>query len=407
MHFAYVWLILWVKTIRGDVMDFDKVIDRHKTGSVKWDLTEELFNSPDALPMWVADMDFDNPEPVKKALKSMIDNDILGYTFPKDSLYDSIINWQNTHHDMHVEKEMILFSPGVLSSIAVSVQSFTEAGDTVLVHDPVYPPFCSIVEKNNRNVLTSALILKDGQYVMDFEEIESILKRPDVTLFILSNPHNPGGRVWNEHELTKLVNLCIRHKVILISDEIHSDLVYSGHTCISPVTLNDQYKKWVVTLHSATKTFNIAGVKLSYAIIYDQDLKNRFVSVQHQTELDAVNTFGMIATEAAFNHGESWRSELMAYLTFNRTYIMNFFDQYLPHVSYMAPQSTYLFWFDASTLNIEPECLKNHFAEKGKIALNDGISYGQNGKCFMRLNFAVPESVLKDGLNRIRKVFEQ
>lgn len=388
-------------------MDFNKIVNRVNTGSIKWDKAERLFGSSDVLPMWVADMDFDNPSPVKEALHNMINYEVLGYTFPKDSLYQSIIDWQSEYHGMTLKRSHISFSPGVLSSIAVAVQAFSQEGDGVLIHDPVYTPFSSMVKKNNRIVYRSNLLIKDNKYTMDFADIDRQMAEQNIKLFILSNPHNPGGRVWSEEELIQLVSLCIKHKVLLISDEIHSDLVYDPYKVVSPVTLKESYKNWVITLHSATKTFNLAGVKASFIIVLDPSLKAKIKTVQQQTELDIINSFGMCATEAAFRQSREWHQELLKYLYENRQLIMDFFDTYLPDVPYMVPESTYLFWFDASKLNIESKKIKQAFADKGKIGLNDGLSYGDNAPDYMRLNFAVPKSVLSEGLNRIKEVFDQ
>ena len=387
-------------------MDFNKQIERFNTGSVKWDMLEEFFGDKDILPMWVADMDFDNAKEIKEAIKQLVETQILGYTFAKPSFYNSIIDWQKDRHDMVVSKEDILLSPGVLSSIAVIIQALTEEGDGVLIHDPVYTPFAMIVEKNNRTVYRSTLVEEDNLYKMDFNDIEKQMQDHSIKLFLLSNPHNPGGRVWSKDELLKLTDLCRQYRVILISDEIHSDLVFRDYTCISPVTLNQSYKDSVITLHSATKTFNIAGVKASFMIIYNEDLRNKVVHTQEQTELSSVNSFGLAATEAAFSKSREWHKGLMNHLETNRTKVIDFFNDSLQDVSYMAPQATYLFWFDASTLNIENNKLKKTFAEVGKVALNDGISYGPGGKAYMRLNFAVPESMLEDGLKRIKRVFD-
>ncbi|MFO8069602.1 MAG: MalY/PatB family protein [Alkalibacterium sp.] len=389
-------------------MDFDKVVNRKGTGSVKWDRAEKIFGRDDVLPMWVADMDFDNAKPIKDALRALIDNEVLGYTFPQDSLFTAIINWQRENHNMEVKREHIMLSPGVLSSIAVTVQALSQPGDSVLIHDPVYAPFHSMVNKNNRQVHRTPLKIEHGQYTMDFKDIEKQFKtKENIKLFIISNPHNPGGRVWSKEELTELVELCKKYNVILISDEIHSDMVYSENTCTSPVTIDESYKNWVVTLHSATKTFNIAGVKASFILAFNDELRSKIIEVQEETELDIINTFGMKATEAAFSNSKDWHKQLLLKLEANRSIVMEFFDTQLPNVSYMVPEATYLFWFDASNLNIENEKLRETFAQVGKIGLNDGLSYGPNGKSFMRLNFAVPESLLEDGLNRIKTVFDQ
>lgn len=387
-------------------MDFNKEIERRNTGSVKWDMLEEMFGDKNVLPMWVADMDFDNAPEIKQAVKRIIDTEILGYTFPQTSLYHSIIEWQKERHHMDVSKEDILFSPGVLSSIAVIIQALTKEGDGVLIHDPVYTPFSIVVENNNRRVYRSELTIEDNLYKMDFKDIEDQMRKHSISLFLLSNPHNPGGRVWSREELQRLTELCQRYGVILISDEIHSDLVYTDYTCVSPVTLDQSFKDVVITLHSATKTFNIAGVKASFMVIYNEELRSKVVHIQEQTDLSSVNSFGLAATEAAFSHSRDWHEALMNQLEKNRQTVIDFFRTALPEVSFMIPQATYLFWFDASSLDIEETKLKETFADVGKVALNDGISYGLAGGSFMRLNFAVTEPMLEEGLNRIKHVFD-
>lgn len=386
--------------------DFDKLIDRSGTNSVKWDAREELFGSATALPMWVADMDFQNAITIKNSLHTLIDDQILGYTLPSDSLFHSIIDWQKERHQMVISKENILFSPGVVGAIAVCVQAFTNPGDGVMIHDPVYTPFSSVVQSNGRTVYRTPLVIENGQYAMDYDHIAQTFKDQKIKLFILSNPHNPGGRVWSKKELTQLAELCVEYKVVLISDEIHSDLVYSDSTIYSPVSLKEEFKNWVVTLHSASKTFNLAGVKLAFYIVYNEEFKEKIQAVQHETEQSSVSTFGMVATEAAFSKSKDWHKELMEYLETNRKLVTEFFDQKLPGVFYMKPESTYLFWFDASTLNIDNEKLKQTFVKIGDVALNDGLSYGYSSEQFMRLNFACPISMLEEGLQRIKKVFD-
>lgn len=389
------------------MIDFNQKINRTGTNSVKWDALLERYGTTDILPMWVADMDFKNAEPIKKALHKLIDEQILGYALPSEELVSSIINWQEKRHQMSLTSENILFSPGVVGAIAICVQAFSNIGDTIMIHDPVYYPFTNVVKTNQRKLIRSNLINDNGRYVMDFEDIERKLKEQDVKLFILSNPHNPGGRVWTKEELQKLTSLCVEYKVILISDEIHSDLVFKESTCYSPVTFKGEYKKWVVTLHSATKTFNMAGVKLSFFFVFDETLKKKIIEVQEQTEQSNVTTFGMVATEAAFAESEEWLDALLDYLEKNRQLVQNFFDSELPHVEYMLPEATYLFWFDASSCNVPVEQLNKAFAEIGGIALNDGASFGPTGAGWMRLNFASPHKMVEEGLKRIKKTFEE
>lgn len=385
---------------------FDRIIDRQNTKSVKWDTCGELFQSLDVLPMWIADMDFRVPAPVLDSMKEVLEKGILGYSYPCPSLFEAIINWQRESRKLELTREDILFSPGVVSSLALSVQSFTKKGEAVMVHDPVYPPFSSMIETNERKLIRSSLKIKNGQYQMDFQEMEEKFVREKVRLLFLCHPHNPGGRVWSSFELSQLMELCQKHHVLVISDEIHSDLVYPGIDFISPVTLKEEYKQSVITLTSVTKTFNLAGIKNSMIFVLDPFLREKMQLVQAKIEMDQINTFGYIGTESALCYGKPWLNELMDYLDETKTMVCHFFDQHLPHVFYMVPEATYLFWFDASSLGIPDEDLKIYFADIGKIGLNDGGAYGPSGTQFMRLNFAAPRPVVQEGLERIKKVFE-
>lgn len=386
--------------------NFDEKILRRGSGSLKWDAVEERYGEKELLPMWVADMDFKNAEPIREALHTLIDEQILGYTLPSDELYHSIIEWQKERHNMELTPDNILFSPGVVGAIAVCVQAFSNEGDAVLIHDPVYYPFSNVVKANDRKLIRSSLTTDKGKYRMDFDDIEFKMKEHDVKVFILSNPHNPGGRVWSKEELEKLTELCVKHQVILVSDEIHSDLTFSDVTCHSPVTFKEEYKKWVVTLHSATKTFNIAGVKCSFFFVYDEELKEQIIQTQEKTEQASITTFGLVATEAAFASSQDWLEELLDYLEENRQLVLDFFDKELPEVEYMVPEATYLFWFDGSSCKVDNEELKQAFSSIGGIALNDGASFGPEGAGWMRLNFASPRAMVEEGLHRIKKTFD-
>jgi cystathionine beta-lyase len=387
--------------------NFDEEIVRIGTGSLKWDALEERYGETGILPMWVADMDFQNAAPIKEALHKLIDDQILGYALPSDTLLESICEWQKERHQMDLEPDNILFSPGVVGAIAMCVQAFSKEGEAVMIHDPVYYPFTNIVQSNERKLVRSSLIQQEGKYVMDFEQIERDIVAHDVKIFILSNPHNPGGRVWTKQELEKLTDICVKHKVILVSDEIHSDLVFKDTICYSPVTFKEEYKNWVVTLHSATKTFNIAGVKCSFFFVFNEELKERIIATQEKTEQASITTFGLVATEAAFSQSKDWLEDVMEYLEGNRQLILDFFDKELPQVEYMIPEATYLFWFDASSCNVPTDELKQSFAKIGEIALNDGSSFGPEGEGWMRLNFASPRSMVEDGLQRIKKTFDE
>lgn len=390
-----------------NMVNFDEELVRTGTNSLKWDALEERYGAKDILPMWVADMDFQNAEPIRTALHKLIDEQILGYAMPSENLMQSIIRWQKERHDMTLVSDNILFSPGVVGAIAVCVQAFSEIGEAVMIHDPVYYPFTNVVEANDRKLVRASLENDNGRYVMDFEEIEKQIKDNQVKLFILSNPHNPGGRVWTKEELEKLTQICVENKVVLVSDEIHSDLTFKDVTCYSPVTFKEEYKDWVVTLHSATKTFNIAGVKCSFFFVFNEELKKKIEQTQEKTEQASLTTFGLVATEAAFSESQEWLEGLMGYLESNRQLVIDFFDKELPDVAYMIPEATYLFWFDASTLSVPNDQLKETFTTIGKIALNEGASFGPDGNGWMRFNFASPRAMVEEGLKRIKKTFEE
>lgn len=367
---------------------FDEVIDRKDSLGIKWNNLGQLFGSEEVLPMWVADMDYANPQPILDSLQQVLDSRILGYTAPPDSLYNAIIHWQKERHQMALTKDEILFSPGVVPSIALIIQALTNEQDAIMIHDPVYTPFSTMIQLNKRRCIRSTLLIENNQFKMDFEEIEKQLFEEQVKLFILCNPQNPGGRVWSKQELITLADLCKKYDVLMISDEIHGDLIFSPHQFTSLVTLKPSYQNFVITLSAATKTFNIAGVKLSMIYVQNPTLYKQINHYQECIEHSGLNTFGYVATETAFTQCGPWLEHLLETLSENLAMISNFFDHELPQVTYMKPQGTYLFWFDCSSLGLTDEELMNRFIHVGKIALNSGVAYGPGGSQYMRLNFA-------------------
>ena len=385
---------------------FDEVIDRKDGLGIKWNHLDQVFGSEEVLPMWIADMDYASPEPIIDSLKKVLDTGVLGYTSPPDSLYQAIIDWQKERHQMALTKESILFSPGVVPSIAVIIQALTAEEDAIMIHDPVYTPFSTMIQLNKRRSIRSTLLMENNQFKMDFEDIEKKILAHQVKLFILCNPQNPGGRVWSKEELITLAELCKKHHVLMISDEIHGDLIFSPHQFTSLVTLDPSYQDFVITLSSATKTFNIAGVKLSMIYTQNPTFHHKIQLYQESLEQSCLNTFGFVATETAFSQCGPWLEQLTKNLSENLAIICDFFDAQLPYVSYMKPQGTYLFWFDCSSLGLTDEELMNRFIHIGKIALNSGAAYGPGGSQYMRLNFATPKSLLSEGLKRIKLTFE-
>jgi len=386
--------------------NFDTVINRKDTDSIKWDNMEKVFGKNDLLPMWIADMDFEPSKSIQDDLSDFAKNSVLGYVSPSESFYESVISWFNNRHNLHLNKNHILLSPGVVGSIGVAIQAFSEKNDSVLIHDPVYPPFSSIVYANNRKLFKSKLKIENQKYVMDFNDIENQFKNESIKLFILSNPQNPSGRVWSKDEIKRLADLCIKYDVILVSDEIHSDLTYEGFDPTSPLSLGEKYYNNVIVLHSATKTFNLASTKLSFVFIKSSELLKKFQNVQTKTAQNTINTFGLVATEAAFSKSNDWYNDLKNYLAKNRQTVVEFFDNELPDVEYLIPESTYLFWFNAENINVSKEKINQVFVDEGKIALNEGLSYGENGAGWLRLNFGTPRKNVLEGLKRIKTVFD-
>ncbi|WP_368250797.1 MalY/PatB family protein [Enterococcus sp. 2201sp1_2201st1_B8_2201SCRN_220225] len=387
------------------MQSFDQIFPRKNTNSVKWDSIKVTYNKEDLLPLWVADMDFMTPQPVIDALATYTRQGIFGYSVVPETLYQAIQDWEQTHYNYQLTKEDILFSPGVVPSIGVAIQAYTKAGESVLIHDPVYHPFANMVKANQRNLVTSSLKIKDGHFVMDLVDMEEKIKDQHVKMLILCNPHNPGGRVWTKEELIACGRLCQKYGVIVISDEIHQDLIFAPHQHHSFHTLDPEFAEFSIILTAATKTFNLAAVKISMVYIKNPALKKAFQAVQNATEQNTINTFGYVATEAAYQKGEAWRKELLRYLAENITFTQNFLQTHLPKVNVMIPEGTYLMWLDFRAYGLSPKALEDKLIQEAGVVLNNGAIFGEGGRGFMRLNVACPKETLTEGLERIRGVF--
>lgn len=384
---------------------FDQTINRKKTQSVKWDTIEETYHQEGLLPMWVADMDFKAPEAVRSAFQVYLDQGVFGYSIVPDSLYEAIISWQKKRHNFSVKKEDILLNSGVVPSMALSVQAYTNPGDAVLIHDPVYPPFAEVVRENDRKLIRSQLSPED-KFVMNFAEMERLIQEEDVKLFILCNPHNPGGRVWSKEELQQIGNICKKHDVIVVSDEIHQDIVYKPETFTTFQNAEPSFKDFSIVLTAATKTFNLAGIKNSMVFIKNAELKQAFEKVQKQNQQNGINTFGIIGTQAAYEEGAEWLDSLLDYLKENIDFTYNFFQKELPNVKLSKPEATYLMWLDFSAYPLTDKQLEEKIVNEAKVVLNPGISYGSQGSQHMRINIACPRTTLKEGLERIASAFK-
>jgi len=388
------------------MVNFDRVYDRRNTNCSKWDSIKDTYGEDGLLPLWIADMDFKANLPVLEALKETAEQGILGYSPAPDSLYEAIQNWQKRHHDFSVGKEAILFNSGVVPSLSLAIQAYTEPGDAVLIHDPVYPPFAKVVEQNNRKLIRSQLLIEQEHFVMDLEMMAKQIVDENVRVVILCNPHNPGGRVWSKSELEAFGKLCAKYDVLVISDEIHQDLIFAPHVFTTFTNVHPTFKDFSITLTAATKTFNLAGIKNSMIFIENPDLRKKFVAAQEQNFQNEINIFGYVGTEAAYKNGDTWLKELLVYLKENIDLVSEFLQTELPKVKMMRPEGTYLIWLDFSALDLSDTQIQNRLVHQGKVVLNPGISFGPNGTQHMRLNIACPKETLVEGLHRIKHSFE-
>jgi cystathionine beta-lyase len=385
-------------------IDFNKVIDRSETASVKWDATEKVFGTRDVLPMWVADMDFQPPAEVIQAIASKLDHGVFGYTFVPLSVTEAIQNWLKERHSWEIDSSSVVFSEGVVPSISTAITAFTEKGDKVLVHAPVYTPFFDMVRKNDRTLVTSNLTYQNNTFELDYEDFENKLA-DGVKLFILCNPHNPGGRVWTKDELERIGDLCVKHGCLIVSDEIHSDLVFKPNVHTPIASIKEEFKEITATFIAPSKTFNLAGLQASAAVIANKELKLKFNRVQQQQGFFTLNTFAIAGMEAAYSSGKDWLEQLLSYLKENIDIATTFIEENLPELKPMIPDATYLLWIDCRGLGLSDEEIRENLLYKGKLALEPGTKYGQGGEGFVRMNLACPRQTLNEGLQRLKTAF--
>ena len=380
--------------------NFNKIIDRTNNFSAKWSEMNKNFGSNDLLPMWVADMDFLTAPCIMEALKDRLEQGIFGYTTRPSSYNESIVNWLDNRFSWKIKKEWLMFSPAVITSISLLIQNLTKKNDKIMIQEPVYSPFHNIVELNERDLVISPLIkLDDGSYIMDYEDIEAKIK--DVKIFILCNPHNPVGRVWTREELTRLGQICLKHNVIVISDEIHSDIILKNHKHIPFASISKEFCKNTITCMAPTKTFNLAGLQSSFLVMsnpYYYEVMDRAFST---LDIKRNNAFSLVATEAAYNYGEDWLDELIKYIEDNVDFAIEYIKTHMPKLKVKKPEGTYLLWVDFNSLNVDEKDLKDALINKGKVALNSGSSFGIGGDGYYRINLACPRAMVLEALKRI------
>ena len=383
--------------------NFDNETDRSGTYSYKWDGAYRYFGTNDVIPLWIADMDFKAPPEVVKALEERASHGIYGYTKEESEHKEPFIKWAKKRYGYDVEAKWIINTPGVVPAICAAIQSLTEKGDRVLIQPPVYPPFFSSIKNNDRNLVVNQLKYEDGKYEIDFEDFERKIKDENVKLFLLCNPQNPVGRVWSTEDLKRLLDICKENDVYVFSDEIHGDIIYSGHEFKSVLTLSKEYYDKLMVATAPSKTFNIAGLYYSNIIIPDEKLRDTISFVFTQLNVSAENVFSIEAGKAVYEYGEDWVDSLVEYLEGNADFVVDFISEKLPKVKAYKPESTYLMWLDFSELFDSQEKLIDFLINDAKLGLNDGTTFSEDYVGFMRLNIASPRSIVKEGLERLER----
>lgn len=383
--------------------DFDAIIDRSGTNCVKYDLRQSVFGRADVIPMWVADMDFPTADFIREAVVERAKDGVYGYTFREDDYLQCVADWLFRHHGWKVEKEWISYTPGIVSAINMAVLALTKPGDEIIIQQPVYPPFIHAAHDHGRVLVNNRLIETETGFVMDYELLEKQAKT--AKMLILSNPHNPVGRCWTKDELQHLGEICMRNNVLVISDEIHCDLVMPGHKHIPFASISDEFAMNSITCHAASKTFNLAGMATSSVIIKNEELRRQFVGFVHSLEVDLGNIFGKIATKTAFTKGDEWHAQLIGYLSKNIDFAYGYIKREMPQIGVHKPEATYLMWLDFSKFGLTNEELKHKMVFEAGLGLNDGWEFGAEGNSHMRMNLACPRQVIEEAFARMKKVF--
>lgn len=412
--------------------NFDKITNRKGTNSLKYDFAVERGKPADVLPLWVADMDFPVSEEISKSLHAAVEHGIYGYTQPKDAYYNAVMNWMERKHNWKTKREWIVKTPGVVFALGAAVKAFTDPGDAILIQNPVYYPFTNIIRDNNRKVVDNTLVYHpvtertvvpvttddaseqqinnvgtvSPAYQIDFEDFERKIEQEHVKLFILCNPHNPVGRVWTVEELQKLGEICLRHHVIVVSDEIHNDFVYPGYEHTVFANVDPRFAEFTLTCTAPSKTFNLAGLQISNIFIPNENLRKAFKTEIDRTGYDEPNALGVVACEAAYRAGEDWLEQLRAYLLKNLNFLRDFLQEKIPQIHLVEPEGTYLVWLDCSELGITGKELDQFIVDKAGLWLDGGSMFGPSGAAFQRVNIACPQATLELALNKLKAAVE-
>ncbi|MCG3662095.1 PatB family C-S lyase [Aliarcobacter butzleri] len=387
------------------IYNFDEETNRKNTNCAKYDGLKKYFGYEDLNPLWVADMDFKTPSFINDAIIKAASNSLYGYSVDTPELYASIINWQKNEHDWEIEQKDIFMINGVVPAYSACIEAFSEVGDEVIVQTPIYPPLFKCVTANERKVVVNELKKdENGYYTMDLEDLEKKITSK-TKILVLCSPHNPVGRVWSKEELEKLANICIKHNITIVSDEIHSDITFKKFTPLA--SISKEIANQTITLNSAGKTFNIAGLNCAYAISKNAEILEKFKKIAIKREINSINFFGYVSARAAYENGSAFVKELKAYLMNNIIFTKEFFEKNSLNIDFFIPEATYLLWLDFSKTGLSHLEIKNTLLTKSKIALNDGVSFGSNGNKFFRLNTALSKKALNIALNQFVKNFSK
>ena len=385
--------------------NFDEVISREGTNCEKFDARAQIFGRADVIPMWVADMDFAAPSAVVEAIRKRAEHPVLGYSYRSDNYWQSIIDWVYRHSGWKIQREWLDFTPGVVSGIVYALRAFTEPGDHIVIQPPVYHPFARQIHLNDRVVVNNPLRETNGHYEIDFEDLDRKLTGAKVLL--MSSPHNPTGRVFTREELTRIGQLCVKHDVLILSDEIHGDIVYAPQKFIHIASINETIAARTLTFIAPSKTFNIAGLSTSVSIVPNPILNQRLQEEYAKTHADQGNIFGAVALEAAYTHGDEWLEQLLQYLKGNVDYVCNFLQERIPSIHCVPPQGTYLMWLDFREWGMTHEEIYQFLIDKAGWGVNEGSMFGEEGRGWMRVNIATQRSVLKQAMKQLYQAWLQ
>ncbi|OWZ82800.1 MalY/PatB family protein [Natranaerobius trueperi] len=385
-------------------VEFDKVIDRYNTNSYKWDEAKKFFGEKNVIPMWVADMDFESPKQVQEVLTKRAKHGVYGYAGDYEEYYKSITQWFLNRFGISIEKEWISITPGVVPALNMIIRTFTNPGDKVVLQSPVYPPFFDAIRKNGCHVANNVLKRSSNKYYIDFDDLEIKLSDSRAKLLLLCSPHNPVGRVWSREELVKIAKLCKKHGVLIVSDEIHSDLTFINEQHISFLQIATEEKVPTILCTSAAKTFNIAGLQISNVIIPDEFIREEFKNTLKANGISKPNIFGLTAQTACYKYGEPWLDNLRHYLTDNYLYLEDYIQKNIPQIKVTKSEGTFLAWLDIRETSMSSNKIYTKLIKEGKVALLPGNRFGEGGEGFLRINFGCPRELLDRGLKRISKV---